>query len=147
MRLGGEGKCFAMEFRGLWESIIRLFLRAVLKSKYNLEINTMEKESENNLVSEDLLEQIHSLQTMSEQSSDIAAAHLYRLMFRHERNLNVLDQWADQVLDGCLWSASAEEDYRNYIKYIKAHDEKLAAEYQRMLDEMIKEEVDDSVGE
>ena len=44
------------------------------------------------------------------------AAQLYRLMFRHERDLNVLDQWADQVLDGCMWSESAVEDYRNYIK-------------------------------
>ncbi len=103
----------------------------------------MEIESENNIFSEDFINQIHSLQTTSEQSADIAAAHLYRLMFRHERNLNVLDQWADQVLEGCLWSESALEDYRNYIKYIKAHDEKLAVEYQKMMDEMIKKENDD----
>lgn len=103
----------------------------------------MEKESENNIISEDFINQIHSLQTASEQIADIAAAHLYRLMFRHERNLNVLDQWADQVLEGCLWSEFAVEDYRNYIKYLKAHDEKLAAQYQKMLDEMINEEIED----
>ena len=107
----------------------------------------MERESENNIFSEDFINQIHSLQTASEQSADIAAAQLYRLMFRHERNLNVLDQWADQVLEGCLWNDSAEEDYRNYIKYIKAHDEKLATQYQKMLDEMIKKEIEDLVGE
>ncbi len=70
-----------------------------------------------------------------------------RLMFRHERNLNVLEQWADQVLDGCMWSESAVEDYRNYIKYLKAHDEKLAAQYQKMLDEMINEEIEDNENE
>lgn len=97
----------------------------------------METESENSILGKDFIKQIHSLQTASEQNADIAAAHLYRLMFRHERNLNVPDQWADQVLDGCMWSESAVEDYRNYIKYIKAHDEKLAAQYQKMLDKMI----------
>lgn len=103
----------------------------------------MGKESENNIFSEDFINQIHSLQTASEQIADIAAAQLYRLMFRHERNLNVLNQWADQVLDGCMWSESAVEDYRNYIKYLKSHDEKLAAQYQKMLDEMINEEIED----
>ena len=107
----------------------------------------MGKESENNIFSEDFIKQMRSLQTASEQIADIAAAQLYRLMFRHERNLHVLDQWADQVLEGCMWSESAVEDYRNYIKYIKVHDEKLAAQYQKMLDEMIKEDVEDDENE
>lgn len=107
----------------------------------------METKSENNIFSEDFINQIRSLQTASEQNADIAAAHLYRLMFRHERDLHVLDQCADQVLEGCVWSESAVEDYRNYIKYLKAHDEKLAAQYQKMLDKMINEEIEDDENE
>ncbi len=103
----------------------------------------LEIESENSIFKEDFIEKIHSLQKVSEQNADIAAAQLYRLMFRHERDLHVLDQWADQVLDGCLWSESAEEDYRNYIKYISAHDQNLAEQYQKMLDHMIKEDIED----
>lgn len=55
------------------------------------------------------------------QQQDSAAAMLYRLMFRHERNINVLDRYADQVLDGVcgMGSSFAEEDYMNYLQYLK----------------------------
>ena len=64
----------------------------------------------------ELIESIGALNDALAQQQDSAAAMLYRLMFRHERNINILDRYADQVLDGVcgMGSSFAEEDYMNY---------------------------------
>ena len=92
---------------------------------------------------EELLESMKGLSDMVTQQADIAAANLYRAMFRHERNLRILDQWADRVLDGTMWSEGAREDYQNYIRYIEAHDKEKAKEYREMYEDMIKEDIDE----
>ena len=96
---------------------------------------------------EELLESLKGLSDMATQQSDIAAANLYRAMFRHERNLNILDQWADRVLDGVMWSEGAREDYQNYIRYIEAHDIEKAKEYREMYEDMIKEDEEENENE
>lgn len=47
--------------------------------------------------------------------------NLEAITFSHERNINVLDRYADQVLDGVcgMGSSFAEEDYMNYLQYLK----------------------------
>lgn len=69
----------------------------------------------------ELIESIGALNDALAQQQDSAAAMLYRLMFRHERNINILDRYADQVLDGVcgMGSSFAEEDYMNYLQYLK----------------------------
>ncbi|MCR5289778.1 MAG: hypothetical protein K6E51_07290 [Treponema sp.] len=60
---------------------------------------------------------IKSLPEMVAISHDTAAAMLYRLMFQHERNISVLDTYADQLLDGLcgIGSKYDEIDYKNYF--------------------------------
>ena len=48
----------------------------------------------------ELLESIAGLNELMSQQQDQAAAMLYRLMFRHERNLHVLDHYSDVILGG-----------------------------------------------
>ncbi|MBP3709114.1 MAG: hypothetical protein J6I73_01710 [Treponema sp.] len=69
----------------------------------------------------DFINSLKSLGEMAASSQNCAAAMLYRLMFRHEKNIHVLDTYADQVFDGIVGIGSkfAEEDYRNYLQYLK----------------------------
>ena len=68
----------------------------------------------------ELIESIGALNDALAQQQDSAAAMLYRLMFRHERNINILDRYADQVLDGVcgMGSSFAEEDYMNFLRAV-----------------------------
>ncbi len=72
------------------------------------------------LLSKEFIESIGALSQAVAQQQDSAAAMLYRLMFRHERDINVLDRYADQVLEGVsgMGSQYAEEDYLNYLQYL-----------------------------
>jgi len=45
----------------------------------------------------ELLDSIAGLNELMSQQQDQAAAMLYRLMFRHERDLHVLDRYSDVV--------------------------------------------------
>ena len=51
---------------------------------------------------DELVDSLKSLGQMISASQDAAAAMLYRLMFRHERNISVLDKYSDQLLDGLV---------------------------------------------
>ena len=68
----------------------------------------------------ELMESIAGLNELMSQQQDQAAAMLYRLMFRHERNLHVLDHYSDVVLEGVsgMGSKFAKEDYRNFLQYL-----------------------------
>lgn len=81
--------------------------------------NNTENENEFELPKE-LLESIAGLNELMSQQQDQAAAMLYRLMFRHERDLHVLDRYSDVVLEGVsgMGSEFAKEDYRNFLQYL-----------------------------
>lgn len=68
----------------------------------------------------ELMESIAWLNELMSQQQDQAAAMLYRLMFRHERDLHVLDHYSDVVLEGVsgMGSEFAKEDYRNFLQYL-----------------------------
>ena len=68
----------------------------------------------------ELLESIAGLNEVMGQQQEQAAAMLYRLMFRHERDLHVLDHYSDIVLGGVsgMGSEFAKEDYRNFLQYL-----------------------------
>ena len=70
-------------------------------------------------LSKDLIDTIKPFVHMITASQDSAAAMLYRLMFRHEKNISVLNKYADQLLDGLLGIGSqyVEEDSRNFLQY------------------------------
>ena len=68
--------------------------------------NNTENENEFEMP-EELLESIAGLNELMSQHQDQAAAMLYRLMFRHERNIHVLDRYV-----------FAKEDYRNFLQYL-----------------------------
>ena len=70
---------------------------------------------------DEFIDSLKSLGQMVSASQDSAAAMLYRLMFRHEKNISVLDKYSDQLLDGLVGIGSefVEEDYRNFLQYLK----------------------------
>lgn len=84
--------------------------------------NTEEKYNDEEIhIPEGLVQSIGELGKLCSQQEDSAAAELYRLMFKHERNINVLDQYADIILD-CVTGFGgehAEEDYRNFLQYLR----------------------------
>ncbi len=55
---------------------------------------------------EDFINSIRDLNALCSQQEDSAVAMLYRLMFRHERNIDILDSYADRIL--MLFGDSAE---------------------------------------
>ena len=85
----------------------------------------------------ELMESIAGLNEIMGQQQNQAAAMMYRLMFRHERNIRVLDHYSDVVLEGVsgMGSEFAKEDYRNFLQYLLhvAPDE--YAPHKRMYDE------------
>ncbi|SHK42994.1 hypothetical protein [Fibrobacter sp. UWB12] len=93
----------------------------------------------------DFIESIKNQNELVATQHDQAAAMLYRLMFRHEKDLNILDHYADTIFDGIFGFGGdfAEEDYRNYIQYIKCINSKEAEWYQKQLDEELKKQEDD----
>lgn len=90
----------------------------------------------------ELIESFGALSEMGAQQGDIAAANLYRAMFRGERSLNKLDYWGDGVLDGIMWNESCKEDYLNYLRYLEAHDKEIAQRHRELYEETIKEDID-----
>jgi hypothetical protein len=96
---------------------------------------------------EDFIESIKDLNEHVATQHDQAAAMLYRLMFRHEKDLNILDHYADTIFDGIFGFDGdfAEEDYRNYIQYIKCINPKEAEWYQKHLDEELKKQEDEAL--
>lgn len=98
--------------------------------------NNTENENEFELP-EELLESIAGLNELIGLHQDQAAAMMYRLMFRHERDIRVLDRYSDVVLEGVsgMGNVFAKEDYRNFLQYLSyvAPDE--YAPHKEMYDE------------
>lgn len=101
--------------------------------------NNTENENEFELP-EELLESIAGLNELMSQHQDQAAAMLYRLMFRHERNIHVLDRYSDLVLEGIsgMGSAFAKEDYRNFLQYLSYVVPNEYAPHKEMYDEELR---------
>ena len=93
----------------------------------------------------DLVDSIKSLGEVMSVSQDSAAAMLYRLMFRHEKNISILDTYADQLFDGIVGFGSefVEEDYRNYLQYLKVVVPNEYEGHKEMLDEYMAEDNED----
>ena len=87
--------------------------------------------------SKDFIDYVSSLSDAVALQQESAAAMVYRLMLRGERNLNILDHYADQLLDGIVGMGSkyAEEDYLNYLRYIKAKMPEEFPAYYKMYEE------------
>ena len=98
--------------------------------------NNTENENEFEMP-EELLESIAGLNELMSQHQDQAAAMLYRLMFRHERNIHVLDRYSDVVLEGVsgMGSVFAKEDYRNFLQYLSHVVPNEYAPHKEMYDE------------
>ena len=83
------------------------------------------------------MKSIAGLNELMGQHQDQAAAMLYRLIYRHERNIHVLDRYLDVVLEGVsgMGSVFAKEDFRNFLQYLSyvAPDE--YAPHKEMYDE------------
>ncbi len=105
--------------------------------------NTEEKHNERDIhISEELVQSIGELGKLCSQQEDSAAAELYRLMFKHERNINILDQYADIILDYVtgFGGEHAEEDYRNFLQYLGTVLPSEYKEHKEFFEDMIKEE-------
>lgn len=94
---------------------------------------------------DELIDSIKSLSETIAISHDSAAAMLYRLMFQHERNISVLDTYADQLLDGLcgIGSKYDETDYKNYLQYLKVVVPDEYEGHKEMFDEYTKEDNED----
>lgn len=90
---------------------------------------------------QELKDSLFGLSEMITAEHDKNAAMLYRLMFRHEMDLNVLDRYADSIMDELcgLGSQFAEEDYRNYLQYIKCICPSKYPEYKKCFDETMED--------
>ncbi len=98
-------------------------------------------------IPKELIESIGVLNDTLALQQDNAAVMLYRLMFRHERNINILDRYADQVLDGVcgMGSSFAEEDYLNYLQYLKVVVPEAYEEYKNMYERLKEEDNGDNL--
>lgn len=96
------------------------------------------EESDDLVSPQEFIDSISALSDAVAQQQDCAAAMLYRLMFRHERDTRVLDYYADQVLDGIngMGSKYAEEDYLNYLQYLKVVVPDAYEEYKNMYERL-----------
>ena len=85
----------------------------------------------------ELIESIAGLNELIGQKQNQAAAMMYRLMFRHERNVRVLDRYSDVVLEGVsgMGSEFAKEDYRNFLQYLSYVVPNEYAPHKEMYDE------------
>ncbi len=100
-------------------------------------------------LSEDFINSIRDLNALCSQQEDSAVAMLYRLMFRHERNIDILDSYADRIFDA-LWGFGgeyAEEDYRNYLQYLKAVVPEEYESHKNMFEEDLKMLQDENIEE
>lgn len=94
---------------------------------------------------DELVNSIGQLMQIEEAENEHFAAGLYRAMFRHETNLNKLDnEYGDHILGyascGC---SAAEEDYRNYMQYVKTIRPAEYPEYVRLYESMMSETEED----
>ena len=85
----------------------------------------------------EFLESIAGLNELMSLQQEQAATMLYRLMFRHERNIHVLDHYSDIVLEGVsgMGSEFAKEDYKNFLQYLSYVIPDEYVPHKRMYDE------------
>ena len=85
----------------------------------------------------EFLESIAGLNELMSLQQEQAATMLYRLMFRHERNIHVLDHYSGIVLEGVsgMGSEFAKEDYKNFLQYLSYVIPDEYAPHKRMYDE------------
>lgn len=105
--------------------------------------NTEEKHDEEEIhIPEELVQSIGELGKLCSQQEDSAAAELYRLMFKHERNIQILDRYADSILDYVtgFGGEHAEEDYRNFLQYLRTVVPSEYEEHKEFFEKMLKEE-------
>lgn len=79
------------------------------------------------------------------EANDQCAAGMYRAMFRHEMDINKLDyEYTDHILD-CVYGGveAAEEDYRNYLQYLKCFNKEEYLAHKEMLENALNLRVDD----
>ena len=97
---------------------------------------------ENNILPNELVDSLKSFGQMITASQDSAAAMLYRLMFRREKNISVLDKYSDQLLDGLVGIGSqfVEEDYKNFLQYLKVVVPDEYEAHKKLFDESIAED-------
>ena len=88
---------------------------------------------------EDFVKSVEEMDEMCDQQENIAAVMLYRLMFRHECNLSILDYYADKILEALSSGDSefAAEDYRYYLEYLKRVIPTEYGSYRRMFEEYL----------
>ena len=93
----------------------------------------------------ELIESIAGLNELIGQKQNQAAAMMYRLMFRRERNVRVLDRYSDVVLEGVsgMGSEFAKEDYRNFLQYLSHVIPDEYAPHKEMYEEELKIAEDD----
>jgi hypothetical protein len=93
----------------------------------------------------ELIESIAGLNELIGQKQNQAAAMMYRLMFRHERNVRVLDRYSDVVLEGVsgMGSEFAKEDYRNFLQYLSYVIPSEYAPHKEMYEEELRIAEDD----
>ena len=93
----------------------------------------------------ELKESIAGLNEIMGQQQNQAAAMMYRLMFRHERNVRVLDRYSDVVLEGVsgMGSEFAKEDYRNFLQYLSYVIPSEYAPHKEMYEEELRIAEDD----
>ena len=93
----------------------------------------------------ELIESIAGLNELVGQQQNQAAAMMYRLMFRHERNIHVLDRYSDVVLEGVsgMGSEFAKEDYRNFLQYLSYVIPNEYAPHKEMYEEELRIAEDD----
>ena len=96
-------------------------------------------------LSQEFLDSISALNDAIVMQQNSAAACLYRLMFRHERNIDILDHYADQILEGIsgMGSEFAEEDYRNFLQYLNIVAPSELEEHKKMYEEQKRIALDD----
>lgn len=82
---------------------------------------------------------------MLSDANDHCAAGMYRAMFRHVMNINKLDfEYTDYILDYVNGGIeTAEEDYRNYLQYLKCFNEEEYLAHKEMLENALNPKVDD----
>jgi len=86
-------------------------------------------------MTQDFLDAIKALDLKIQMAIDQHAAALYRAMWRGEKDIDVLEKLADPLLHNC--PESAEEDYRNFIEYIREFNPNIARNHEDLLDDLI----------
>lgn len=92
---------------------------------------------------DELVESLSGFNDMLSGANDKIAAGMYRAMFRHEMDINKLDyEYTDHILDWVYGGVeAAEEDYRNYLQYLKCFNKEEYLAHKEMLEKALNPEI------